>query len=455
MIAWQPEIFAPPGENHIVRSTGVVKRVQYLPNRIEYVTAPTKGEQVEVFRLASEPTGITFVNPDDDQRRVQGLKRDPSPGENGFVVKPLPGGDWLVEVRHTGINRLTVPLRGTRWITLEALEFDGNWLRMPQQELLIGSLNSFQRTHEANATVFARFEGAWLQVMGDVGPEGGLADVYLDDVRQLVPIDCWNPQPLKAQILYARGGLGNGTHHLKIVGRGQGNPASRGSEIYVNGVFHGADRSDAPPVPSAGASGEAQRWIFGYPERTDYVDSAGDAWRPATEWVVRAGNLVDTVAAAWWTARRCHDVQGTADAELYRYGAHAKEFWADFTVGPGTHHVRLKFNETRNIEPKLRAMNISINGNEVAREFDIAGTAVGKASQKIPATDPGFGRWTGLGRAVDLVFNGIEPKNGVISIRFAGSHGGEAIVQAIEVGLGDGGGGAKAVAIPATQPRED
>ncbi len=450
MIAWQPEVFAPPGENHIVRSTGVVKHVQYLPNRIEYTTAPTKGEQVEVLRLASEPTGITFVDPDDDRRRVQGLKRDPAPGENGFAVKPLPGGDCLVEVRHTGINCLTVPIEGARRITLEVLEFDGNWLRMPQPELLIGSLNSFQHTQEAGASVSARFEGNWVQVLGKVGPEGGLADVYLDDVRQLVPVDCWNPEPLSAQVLYSRSGLAHGAHHLKIVARGRGNPVSRGREVYINGVFHGSDRSGSPPIFPAGAPVGPQRWIFGYPERTDYVDSEGNAWRPATEWVIRAGNLVDAVAAGWWTARRCHEVAGTADPELYRYGAHGKEFWANVTVSPGTYHVRLKFVETRNIEPKLRAMNVAINGREVVREFDIASTAAGAPSQLLMPIK----RWSGLGRAVDLVFNGIQPKNGIIEVRFTGSHGGEAIVQAIEVGPGDGGQGATPISVPSSRPAQ-
>jgi hypothetical protein len=47
--------------------------------------------------------------------------------------------------------------------------------------------------------------------------------------------------------------------------------------------------------------------------------------------------------------------------------------------------------------------------------------------------------------AVDLVFNDIEPESGVISVRFVGPPGGEAVCQALEVGPGDGGPGAKPV----------
>jgi hypothetical protein len=48
-------------------------------------------------------------------------------------------------------------------------------------------------------------------------------------------------------------------------------------------------------------------------------------------------------------------------------------------------------------------------------------------------------------RAVDLVYNQIQPSNGVITIRFVGEtiegRPTEAMVQAIEVGPGDGGSG--------------
>jgi hypothetical protein len=47
---------------------------------------------------------------------------------------------------------------------------------------------------------------------------------------------------------------------------------------------------------------------------------------------------------------------------------------------------------------------------------------------------------------VDLVFNGLEPKNGVIEIRLTGDdiqgQQAEAMLQALEVGPGDGGSGA-------------
>ena len=78
--------------------------------------------------------------------------------------------------------------------------------------------------------------------------------------------------------------------------------------------------------------------------------------------------------------------------------------------------------------PGQRAMSIDINGNPVVDRFDVLKTAGGPH------------------RAVDLVINKIEPQNGVIAIHFRGDkidqQQVEAIIQAIEIGPGDGGKGA-------------
>jgi hypothetical protein len=97
----------------------------------------------------------------------------------------------------------------------------------------------------------------------------------------------------------------------------------------------------------------------------------------------------------------------------------------------------LKFTERRNAsgEDSKRATSIFINGKKVVSDMDVAATA------------------GGFQKAVDLVFNDIEPRNGVIEIRFSNEHGGEAGVQALEVGPGTGGQGAKPVSVPAvSQP---
>jgi hypothetical protein len=107
-------------------------------------------------------------------------------------------------------------------------------------------------------------------------------------------------------------------------------------------------------------------------------------------------------------------IVNTSDPDLYRYGVHTPEFWVNLTVGPETYRVCLKFAERRpEGDPTRRPMNVFINGREVLKGLDVAARA------------------GGLGKALDLSFDGIRPKNGIIEIRFTGTDGGEAMVQAI------------------------
>jgi hypothetical protein len=246
-----------------------------------------------------------------------------------------------------------------------------------------------------------------------VGPRGGLADIYLDDFKQLAPLDCYSPIEARQQILYYRNGLDTGPHTLKIVVRGTGNPISKGTEIYVESVQF-SDATGSSGFGEGGGPTGTQRMILGYTGRTNYVDSAGNSWRPATEVITRTGELTDAVAKTWWTMRQVVFIEprDAMDQELYQHGIHYRDFRVPLTVGPGTYYVRLKFAETQLNGPRQRAMTIWINGKEMVEGFDIFATA-GAANTP-----------------VDLVYNNVQPKNGVIEIRLAG-----------EVGTGDGGAG--------------
>ncbi|MEI6914367.1 MAG: hypothetical protein WCL39_04470, partial [Armatimonadota bacterium] len=128
-------------------------------------------------------------------------------------------------------------------------------------------------------------------------------------------------------------------------------------------------------------------------------------------------------------------ITGTPDPEIYSYGVHASDFTLNVTTGPGRYHATVKLAAVRGLDTKASPVNIWINGKPVVQGLDIAATA------------------GGANRAVDLVFNEIAPRNGIIDIRFAGvkrTEGGctvlgEVFAQAVEVGPGDGGQGASPV----------
>jgi hypothetical protein len=186
--------------------------------------------------------------------------------------------------------------------------------------------------------------------------------------------------------------------------------------VYVDAVQWSVAKAGKRTNPAPGPA-EAQRVIFGYVKRQDYVDSQGHTWRPATEFIYRIKANADLVPAAFWTAPRLGAVAGTLDAELYRYGVHGPDFTAYFTVAPQqSYHVRLKFCQTEQPERAGGyAASVDIQGRRVIADMDIAASA------------------GGLAKALDLTFSEIKPLHGVIAIRFSNRDSAQAMIQAIEV----------------------
>ena len=401
-IGWLPEEVGASRENHIVRSTAVVNSVRYGDGRIEYATFDAPENTTEVLRLAFAPKTVTVDGKKLEQRT--------NTGANGYTVKTLPNGDAIITIRHDGAKKIVITGDD------------------PQQEI-----ESTALVHE--------FEGNQVRLIGSVGSDGGLADVYLDGVKQLVHIDCWNPTPRSGQVLYYKNGLPQGAHTLKVVPRNEHNPYSKGSRVGVDAVqFSSANKAHGFPTGTGPV--ETQWMIFGYTSGNDYRDSQGQSWRPATEVVTRTGNGADSVVTSWWLTPATNAISNTSEPELYRYGVHGREFWANLTVGPGKYHVRLKFAAARGLDTRLNCFDILINGQRVVKKLDVAATAGGP------------------NRAADLVFNDIAPRNGIIEIRFKGARvmdgeklvRGEAFVQALELGPGDSGKGAQPVSSSAPEP---
>jgi len=90
--------FAPIGQDHLLRSSSVVQKVQYGNRSVEYRTFAKSG--TEVFRLSFKPVHVMAGGAALTQR--SDLK------EEGYTVQPLQGGDYVVRVHHTRSNELTV-----------------------------------------------------------------------------------------------------------------------------------------------------------------------------------------------------------------------------------------------------------------------------------------------------------------------------------------------------------
>ncbi len=424
ILAWQPELMGANRENHIMRSTSVVQTVQYGRGRIAYGTYDAPAPAEDVLRLAFPPKRITA-----DGKPLPSVERLSA---NGYAIQPLRNGDCIVAVRHDGCRDLVVEGEDPQQEAEdEQLQYVGDWSVVRSAEASGGKLHASGR---AGAEASLTFDGNQVRLIGRADPEGGQGDVYLDGVKQLCGIDCWCSEIRQWQILCYKNGLAQGRHVLKVVVRGSKNPCSKGTYVYLDAVQWSAAQGESGFGEGRGPT-ESQRVIFGYTGRKDYVDTQGFCWRPATEFVMRLKTGADLVPIAFWTGPRLKDVAGTADAELYRYGVHGRDFTAYFTVAPAkTYHVRLKFCQAEMPQPGRDATSIDLQGRELVADMDIAAIAGGS------------------GRAVDLIFNDVRPEHGTIAVRFFCRLAGNAMVQAIEVGPGSASGGAKPVPV-GSRPR--
>jgi hypothetical protein len=405
-LGWMPEVLGAARENHLVRSSSTVTSVVYGKGRIEYTTFDAPANSVDVLRLAFRPSAVTAEN--------EQLPPRQNLNGNGWTAKSLPNGDAIVSIRHDGSKSLVITGDDPQQVMEDGrLNYEGRWTVASDAKDSDGAVH---RSDVNGAKVTCRFQGNQVRWIGRTDPWGGRSDVYLDGVKQPVVIDCWSPQAERhRQVLYCRNGLANGPHELQIVAQGQKNPYAKGSNVYVDAIQSSSAASSCEFGSGGGPTG-AQRMIFGYGGRTPYIDSHGHEWLPATEWIVRSGPNTDSVLKSWWTKPVKGSIVGTADAELYRYGAHAPEFWANVTVGSGIYDVRLKFSERRDdSDPARCPINVAINGRQVVSSLDVARKAGGR------------------NRVLDLSFETIAPKNGIIEVRFTAVNGGEAIVQALEV----------------------
>lgn len=90
--------FAPPGENHVLRSTSIVQRVSYEPTRIAYRTFSATA--VDVLRLRFRPARILA-----DGRP---LVRRRSLAGQGYDIRRLDHGDVVLALRHDHARNIVI-----------------------------------------------------------------------------------------------------------------------------------------------------------------------------------------------------------------------------------------------------------------------------------------------------------------------------------------------------------
>jgi hypothetical protein len=92
--------WAPPGEVHVLRSTSIVTHVTYAPARAQWSTFD--GGSTETLRVPAPPMAVTAAG-------APIAKGSPAEGD-GYSVRPLPGGDFVLTVRHASAGPIVVAI---------------------------------------------------------------------------------------------------------------------------------------------------------------------------------------------------------------------------------------------------------------------------------------------------------------------------------------------------------
>jgi hypothetical protein len=91
--------WAPAGENHLLKSSSVIQRINYGPTQISFTSFDTSSSVT--FRLASKP-GIITIN-------GKKLEQGKMPGADGWVWTPFTKGGML-KIKYSGGNKVEINL---------------------------------------------------------------------------------------------------------------------------------------------------------------------------------------------------------------------------------------------------------------------------------------------------------------------------------------------------------
>lgn len=89
---------APAGEAHLLRSSSVVQKVTYAAQRVEYRTFDRAA--TEVLRLNFRPARVSAGGTALSERANTHMA--------GYTLEALPGGDWIVRIRHENSGDIVV-----------------------------------------------------------------------------------------------------------------------------------------------------------------------------------------------------------------------------------------------------------------------------------------------------------------------------------------------------------
>ena len=95
--------WAPAKENHLLRSSSIIRSIQYNPEKIVYTTFDPISQ--ELFKLVQRPKEICLAD------NTLPLGETLKPSQDGYTVDPVEGGGYAVLIQHSQPGPITIFVR--------------------------------------------------------------------------------------------------------------------------------------------------------------------------------------------------------------------------------------------------------------------------------------------------------------------------------------------------------
>jgi len=95
--------WAPPNENHLLKSSSVVRSIKYEADKIVYRTFDTDSK--ELFKLVNQP--LKIIAGDKELKTAKDIERS----NDCYSMQAVSGGGFVVRIRHSRAGEVTVYMK--------------------------------------------------------------------------------------------------------------------------------------------------------------------------------------------------------------------------------------------------------------------------------------------------------------------------------------------------------
>ncbi|MFC3804320.1 hypothetical protein [Cohnella sp. GCM10012308] len=230
-----------------------------------------------------------------------------------------------------------------------AVTYSGAWNNWDGDKLDHAATEKFNYT--AGGYAQFSFTGSQIRVIGKYGGNQGKADFYVDGALQASDVDLYAPDALYRQVLFAKTGLTDAAHTVKVIVKGTKNVAATNTNVVIDRFEYGT--SLATKLDDRHAS---VAYTGGWGQWSDASDYAG------TETFGSAGGNGAQLTFTGTAVRVISNFgsnQGRAniyvDGKLVRtvdlYSAVKKYqqiIYSTADLAPGSHNVKVEVDRTKN-----------------------------------------------------------------------------------------------------------